>query len=32
LKWATYYGSGGSEHGYGVAADLNGDPFFWSRL
>ena len=28
LKWATYYGSGGSEHGYGVAADLNGDPFF----
>ena len=28
LKWATYYGSSGSEHGYGVAADLNGDPFF----
>lgn len=28
LKWATYYGSTGSEHGYGVAADLNGDPFF----
>ena len=28
LKWATYYGDSGSEHGYGVAADLNGDPFF----
>ena len=28
LKWATYYGAGGSEHGYGVAADNVGDPFF----
>ena len=28
LKWATYFGSTGSEHGYGVAADSKGDPFF----
>ncbi|MFN5251046.1 MAG: SprB repeat-containing protein, partial [Bacteroidota bacterium] len=28
LKWATYFGDAGSEHGYGVATDLNGDPYF----